>query len=171
MSLLNKVATSVAVPWVALVLAAAGFDESRGADQVPGTLLALRLLVGLVPAVLLALGVAAAAAYPLEQGAARADQAPPRAAEGTGRGRRRAASGGRFLVISSSGIGLQRFASHSATLPQLKQMNFGERARSLISWNLPRLASTQRCPSCSPLQTGLAMPHERPRLAGTSRDW
>ena len=66
-SLLNKAGTSVAVPWVALVLAAVGFDESRGADQVPGTLLALRLLVGAVPAMLLAFGVAAAAAYPLSR--------------------------------------------------------------------------------------------------------
>ena len=66
-SLLNKVATSVAVPWVALVLAATGYDEARGTDQLPGTLLAIRLLVGLVPAVLLALGVAAAAAYPLSR--------------------------------------------------------------------------------------------------------
>jgi GPH family glycoside/pentoside/hexuronide:cation symporter len=67
-SLLNKVGTSVAVPWVALVLAATGFDEARGPDQVPGTLGAIRLLVGLVPAVLLSLGVAAAAAYPLSRG-------------------------------------------------------------------------------------------------------
>ena len=37
----------------------------------------------------------------------------------------------------SSGIGLQRFTSHSATRPQLKQMKRGARARSLISWNLP----------------------------------
>jgi GPH family glycoside/pentoside/hexuronide:cation symporter len=66
-SLLNKVAVSVAVPWVALVLAATGFDEARGVDQPSGTLLALRLLVGLAPAVLLALGVAAAAAYPLSR--------------------------------------------------------------------------------------------------------
>jgi Na+/melibiose symporter-like transporter len=66
-SLLNKVAVSVAVPWVALVLAATGFDEARGVDQPAGTLLALRLLVGLAPAVLLALGVAAAAAYPLSR--------------------------------------------------------------------------------------------------------
>ena len=66
-SLLNKVGTSVAVPWVALVLAAVGYDESRNADQVPGTLLALRLLVGAVPAVLLAFGVSAAAAYPLSR--------------------------------------------------------------------------------------------------------
>jgi glycoside/pentoside/hexuronide:cation symporter, GPH family len=66
-SLLNKVGTSVAVPWVALVLAATGFDEARGSDQLPGTLTAIRLLVGLVPAVLLALGVAAAAAYPLNR--------------------------------------------------------------------------------------------------------
>ena len=35
-SLLNKVGTSVAVPWVALVLAAVGFDESRGAGPGPG---------------------------------------------------------------------------------------------------------------------------------------
>jgi len=66
-SLLNKVGTSVAVPWVALVLAAAGFEESRGVDQPPGTLTALRLLVGLVPAVLLAIGGAAAAVYPLNR--------------------------------------------------------------------------------------------------------
>jgi GPH family glycoside/pentoside/hexuronide:cation symporter len=66
-SLLNKVGTSVAVPWVALVLAATGFAESLGSDQLPGTLTAIRLLVGLVPAVLLALGVAAAAAYPLNR--------------------------------------------------------------------------------------------------------
>ncbi len=66
-SLLNKVATSVAVPWVALVLAATGFDEARGTEQLPSTLTAIRLLVGLVPAVLLALGVAAAAAYPLSR--------------------------------------------------------------------------------------------------------
>jgi GPH family glycoside/pentoside/hexuronide:cation symporter len=66
-SLLNKVAISVAVPWVALVLAATGFDEARGVDQPAGTLLALRLLVGLAPAVLLVLGVAAAAAYPLSR--------------------------------------------------------------------------------------------------------
>jgi GPH family glycoside/pentoside/hexuronide:cation symporter len=66
-SLLNKVATSVAVPWVALVLAATGFDEARGADQLPGALAAIRLLVGLGPAVLLALGIAAAAVYPLSR--------------------------------------------------------------------------------------------------------
>ena len=48
-------------------LAATGYDEARGTDQLPGTLLAIRLLVGLVPAVLLALGVAAAAAYPLSR--------------------------------------------------------------------------------------------------------
>ncbi len=66
-SLLNKVATSVAVPWVALVLAATGYHEARGLDQPAGTLLAIRLLVGLVPGVLLALGVAAAAAYPLSR--------------------------------------------------------------------------------------------------------
>lgn len=66
-SLLNKVGTSVAVPWVALVLAASKFDESRGVDQHPATLVALRLLVGLVPAVLLAMGVVAAAIYPLNK--------------------------------------------------------------------------------------------------------
>jgi glycoside/pentoside/hexuronide:cation symporter, GPH family len=66
-SLLNKVGTSVAVPWVALVLAASGFEESRGADQLPGMLVALRLLVGLVPAVLLTIGVIAAATYPMNK--------------------------------------------------------------------------------------------------------
>ncbi|MCX7030210.1 MAG: MFS transporter, partial [Spirochaetes bacterium] len=66
-SLLNKVANSVAVPWVALVLAATGYDEARGLEQPAGTLAAIRLLVGLVPGVLLALGVAAAAVYPLSR--------------------------------------------------------------------------------------------------------
>jgi Na+/melibiose symporter-like transporter len=66
-SLLNKVGTSVAVPWVALVLAATGYEEARGLEQPAGTVLAIRLLVGLAPAVLLAFGVVAAAIYPLNR--------------------------------------------------------------------------------------------------------
>ena len=58
---------------------------------------------------------------------------------------------GRAPAQASIDMGLQRFTSHSATLPQLKQMNRGARAMSLISWNCPLLASTQRWPSCSPL--------------------
>jgi GPH family glycoside/pentoside/hexuronide:cation symporter len=66
-SLLNKVAASVAVPWVALVLGVTGFAEARGVDQPPTALLALRLLVGLVPGALMAAGVLFAAAYPLSR--------------------------------------------------------------------------------------------------------
>ncbi len=66
-SLLNKVAASVAIPWVALALGVTGFDEARGADQPAAALLALRLLVGVVPGVLMAVGVVFAAAYPLSR--------------------------------------------------------------------------------------------------------
>ena len=160
-SLLNKVGSSVAVPWVALVLAAAKFDESRGADQLPGTLVALRLLVGLVPAVLLALGVVAAAAYPLNKG--RDERISPllelRKARARGcRGRRGAAAGGTVSLpraFPSSGIGLQRFASHSATRPQLKHMNRGDRARSLIAGTSPRSRARTGAPRVLPCRQAL----------------
>jgi len=65
--LLNKVAGSVAIPWVALMLGASGFEESRGADQVPEAFLALRLFVGMVPGLLMGVGIVCAALYPLSR--------------------------------------------------------------------------------------------------------
>jgi GPH family glycoside/pentoside/hexuronide:cation symporter len=64
-SLMNKVASSVAVPWAALVLALSQFDEALGLAQPPSALTAIRLLVGLAPAVLMGVSIALAAFYPL----------------------------------------------------------------------------------------------------------
>ena len=66
-TLMNKVASSVAVPWAALTLALAGFDEALGMRQPPPALMAIRLLVGLAPAVLMSGGIALAALYPLNR--------------------------------------------------------------------------------------------------------
>jgi GPH family glycoside/pentoside/hexuronide:cation symporter len=64
-SLMNKVASSVAVPWAALVLALSQFDEALGLAQPRSALRAIRLLVGLAPAVLMSVSIALAAFYPL----------------------------------------------------------------------------------------------------------
>jgi GPH family glycoside/pentoside/hexuronide:cation symporter len=64
-SLMNKVASSVAVPWAALVLALSGFDESLGLAQPASALTAIRLLVGLAPCVLMSGSIALALTYPL----------------------------------------------------------------------------------------------------------
>ena len=64
-SLMNKVASSVAVPWAALVLAMSGFDEGLGLGQPPSALTAIRLLVGLAPGALLSTSIALAVFYPL----------------------------------------------------------------------------------------------------------
>jgi GPH family glycoside/pentoside/hexuronide:cation symporter len=64
-SLMNKVASSVAVPWAALVLALSGFNEALGRAQPASALSAIRLLVGLAPAVLMIAGIVLAAYYPL----------------------------------------------------------------------------------------------------------
>lgn len=64
-SLMNKVASSVAVPWAALVLALSGFDEALGLAQPPSALTAIRLLVGLAPAILMLTGIVLALFYPL----------------------------------------------------------------------------------------------------------
>jgi GPH family glycoside/pentoside/hexuronide:cation symporter len=64
-SLMNKVASSVAVPWAALVLALSGFDESLGLAQPASALTAIRLLVGLAPGVLMSGSIALALTYPL----------------------------------------------------------------------------------------------------------
>jgi GPH family glycoside/pentoside/hexuronide:cation symporter len=64
-SLMNKVASSVAVPWAALVLGVSGFDESLDLAQPSSALTAIRLLVGLAPAVLMSGSIALAIFYPL----------------------------------------------------------------------------------------------------------
>lgn len=64
-SLMNKVASSVAVPWAALVLGLSGFDESLGLAQPSSALTAIRLLVGLAPGVLMSGSIALALTYPL----------------------------------------------------------------------------------------------------------
>jgi GPH family glycoside/pentoside/hexuronide:cation symporter len=64
-SLMNKVASSVAVPWAALVLALSNFDEALGLAQPPSALTAIRLLVGLAPAVLMSVSIALVIMYPL----------------------------------------------------------------------------------------------------------
>jgi GPH family glycoside/pentoside/hexuronide:cation symporter len=64
-SLMNKVASSVAVPWAALVLGLSGFDESLDLAQPSSALTAIRLLVGLAPAVLMSGSIALAIFYPL----------------------------------------------------------------------------------------------------------
>ena len=64
-SLMTKVASSVAVPWAALVLALSGFNEALGATQPSTALTAMRLLVGLGPGVLMCVGIGLAALYPL----------------------------------------------------------------------------------------------------------
>ena len=64
-SLMNKVASSVAVPWAALVLALSGFDEALGLAQPRSALSAIRLLVGLAPGVLMCASIGLAIAYPL----------------------------------------------------------------------------------------------------------
>jgi GPH family glycoside/pentoside/hexuronide:cation symporter len=64
-TLMNKVASSVAVPWAALILGLSGFNEARGPNQLDSTFAAIRLLVSLAPAVLMAGGILLAAYYPL----------------------------------------------------------------------------------------------------------
>jgi GPH family glycoside/pentoside/hexuronide:cation symporter len=66
-SLMTKVASSVAVPWAALVLALSGFDEALGLAQPSSALSAMRLLVGLGPGVLMIAGIVLAALYPLSR--------------------------------------------------------------------------------------------------------
>jgi len=65
-TLIQKVASSVALPLALLVLDRCGY-VANVAQQNPGTLLAIRALVGLVPALLLCGGIAFAAVYPLSR--------------------------------------------------------------------------------------------------------
>jgi len=62
----RKIATSVAVGLVLpQVLAATGFVEGAATTQPPATVLALRLFMGIIPTILLALSMFAAVRYPL----------------------------------------------------------------------------------------------------------
>jgi GPH family glycoside/pentoside/hexuronide:cation symporter len=63
-TLVHKVALSMAVAVVPLVLQFTGY-EANVADQVPSVLWGLRILMGPVPAVLLCLGILCAVRYPL----------------------------------------------------------------------------------------------------------
>ncbi|MEZ4726368.1 MAG: MFS transporter [Caldilineaceae bacterium] len=66
----RKIATSVAVGLLLpQVLAATGFVEGAATTQPPATVLALRLFMGAVPAVLLLLSMIAAVRYPLTRDA------------------------------------------------------------------------------------------------------
>jgi len=65
-TLMQKVASSIAVPGAMLALDRAGYVPNL-IPQNPATLLTLRVLVGVVPAVLLCAGIAFAAVYPLSR--------------------------------------------------------------------------------------------------------
>ena len=65
-TLMQKVASSIAVPGAMLALDRAGYVPNL-IPQNPATLLTLRVLVGVVPAVLLCAGIVFAAVYPLSR--------------------------------------------------------------------------------------------------------
>ena len=66
----RKIATAFAVGFIVpQVLAATGFIEGAAATQPPQAVLALRIFMGAVPAVLLVLSMWAAARYPLDRAA------------------------------------------------------------------------------------------------------
>jgi len=65
-TLMQKVASSLALPLALMVLGRSGYVANL-AQQSPSTLLAIRVLVGLVPALLLSGGIAFAAVYPLSR--------------------------------------------------------------------------------------------------------
>jgi GPH family glycoside/pentoside/hexuronide:cation symporter len=63
-SLMQKVASSVAIPLILLLLDASGYVPNA-AQQSPSALLGIRLVVGPIPAVLLCAGILFAVLYPL----------------------------------------------------------------------------------------------------------
>jgi GPH family glycoside/pentoside/hexuronide:cation symporter len=65
-TLIHKVALSLAVLLVPLVLEFTGY-QANVAEQAPGVLLGLRILMGPIPAVLLCLGILSAIRYPLSR--------------------------------------------------------------------------------------------------------
>jgi GPH family glycoside/pentoside/hexuronide:cation symporter len=65
-SLMQKIASSIAIPLVLLLLDATGYAPNAS-QQLPSALLGIRLVVGPVPAVLLCAGILFAALYPLNR--------------------------------------------------------------------------------------------------------
>jgi len=65
-SLFKKIASSIAIPLTLLVLQWSGY-ASNAAVQKPSAILAIRILIGPVPSVLLLAGIAFAAFYPLSR--------------------------------------------------------------------------------------------------------
>jgi len=65
-TLTKKVATSIALPIVLLMLEATGYQPNV-AQQAPNALLGIRVAIGPIPAVLLAIGIAFAFKYPLDR--------------------------------------------------------------------------------------------------------
>jgi GPH family glycoside/pentoside/hexuronide:cation symporter len=66
-SLMQKIASSIAIPLVLLLLDATGYAPNAS-QQLPSALLGIRLVVGPVPAVLLCAGILFAVLYPLDRG-------------------------------------------------------------------------------------------------------
>jgi GPH family glycoside/pentoside/hexuronide:cation symporter len=65
-TLMQKVASSIAIPLILLLLDATGYAPNA-AQQLPSALLGIRLVVGPVPAVLLCAGILFAVLYPLNR--------------------------------------------------------------------------------------------------------
>jgi GPH family glycoside/pentoside/hexuronide:cation symporter len=65
-TLTKKIATSIALPLVLLLLDATGY-EPNVAQQAPGALLGIRVTIGPIPAVLLVVGIGFAIKYPLDR--------------------------------------------------------------------------------------------------------
>ena len=65
-TLTKKIATSIALPLVLLLLDATGY-EPNVSQQAPGALLGIRVAIGPIPAVLLAIGIGFALKYPLDR--------------------------------------------------------------------------------------------------------
>lgn len=65
-TLMQKIASSIAIPFILLLLDATGYIPNA-AQQQPGALLGIRLVVGPVPAVLLLAGILFAILYPLNR--------------------------------------------------------------------------------------------------------
>jgi GPH family glycoside/pentoside/hexuronide:cation symporter len=65
-SLMQKIASSIAIPLILLLLDATGYAPNA-TEQSPSALLGIRLVVGPVPAVLLCAGILFAVLYPLSR--------------------------------------------------------------------------------------------------------
>jgi len=65
-TLMQKIASSVAIPLVLLVLDITGYVPNA-AQQPPNALLGIRIVIGPIPAVILLLGILFAVLYPLDR--------------------------------------------------------------------------------------------------------